>query len=305
MTEKCFDIGTIQAFLDGELAADRLETVSRHISFCDDCAILLAEAEEESALAFSVLEQEFNTLVPTSRLWTKINDSIEGEKKTFWQSVAAYFTNSPVAAFASLVIVVGLFAAMWSVETNSNKIEIAKTNSEKPNVTSPINKENSPIKSLDTSEPNINDAGSVKIAASNTDKRKFGVVKASFSEKEGNRRAIKNQKSNSITDRNRQPNVDSRTTNENLLGEESYIKTIATLEKTVDSRKDEILKPSARFAFERDLATTDDAIKKMKAEVSKNPRNKAAKNVLLASYQNKIDLLNSVAEKSELMASLK
>lgn len=44
MTEKCFDIGTIQAFLDGELAADRLETVSRHIALCDGCTILLAEA---------------------------------------------------------------------------------------------------------------------------------------------------------------------------------------------------------------------------------------------------------------------
>ena len=48
---------------------------------------------------------------------------------------------------------------------------------------------------------------------------------------------------------------------------------------------------AARFAFERDLAMTDDAIKKMKKEVKRNPNDEAAKQVLRASYQNKIDLL--------------
>ncbi len=53
------------------------------------------------------------------------------------------------------------------------------------------------------------------------------------------------------------------------------------------------------------MAVVDDTISKMKSEVKKNPKNEAAKQVLLASYQNKVDLLNSVAEKTELMASLK
>jgi hypothetical protein len=90
----------------------------------------------------------------------------------------------------------------------------------------------------------------------------------------------------------------------NILGEESYIKTIATLNTTVANRKDEVLSPSMRYAFERDLAVTDDAITKMKLEVRRNPKNEAAKQILRASYQNKIDLLNSVANKTELMASL-
>jgi anti-sigma factor RsiW len=57
MTEKCFDIGTIQAFLDGELASDMSEKVACHTASCDVCAIMLAEAEEESAFAFSALER--------------------------------------------------------------------------------------------------------------------------------------------------------------------------------------------------------------------------------------------------------
>jgi hypothetical protein len=301
MTEKCFDIGTIQAFLDGELAVDKLETVSRHISVCDDCAILLADAEEETALAFSALEEEFSTFVPTNRLWTKINDSIEGNKKTFWQTVFARFSNSTVVAFASLVIVVGLFVAMLSVKTDDNKNFVAENNSGKQIQTSPIS--NGDLPRTAPIEAEVNDAGSVKISLSDNDKNKFKVVKANFSEKESTRQLIKIQKPNIVTERNPKSSADAE--NENLSGEDSYVKTIATLEKTIDSRKDEVLKPSARFAFERDLAVTDDAIKKMKAEVKKNPKNEAAKEVLRASYQNKIDLLNSVAEKSELMASLK
>ena len=50
---------------------------------------------------------------------------------------------------------------------------------------------------------------------------------------------------------------------------------------------------------------SNDAIVKMQKEVRKNPKNEAARQVLRSSYQNKIDLLNSVAEKTELMASIR
>jgi hypothetical protein len=301
MTEKCFDIGTIQAFLDGELAFDKLETVSRHVSVCDDCAILLAEAEEESALAFSALEAEFNTFVPTNRLWRKINDSIEGNQKTFWHTVFARFSNPTVAEFAGLLVVIGLFAVMLTVKNDNNQTFVAKNNSGEQAVASPTSQTDLP-QSLPI-EPRISDGESEKISSSDNDKIKSKVIKASFSEKRNNRQPIKNRKPDAINNRNSPSAFEVE--NENLLGEESYVKTIATLEKTVDSRKDEVLKPSARFAFERDLAVTDDAIKKMKAEIRKNPKNEAAKDVLRVSYQNKIDLLNSVAEKSDLMANLK
>jgi hypothetical protein len=304
MMEKCFDEGTIQAFLDGELASDLSEKVACHAAACDGCAIMLAEAEEESAFAFSVLEEEFNTLVPTNRLWTKINDSIEGNKKPFWQIVFARFSSPSVAAFASLLIVAGLFTAFMSLKYEDDKNSVAAIVPDEQIATSPISQGNLLPSAL--IEPKANIAGSVKISASGDDKNKPRIIKGVFSEKENSRRQTEIQKSNSIINQNpKSPvEVESRSSDENLLGEESYIKTIATLEKTVDSRKDDVLRPSARFAFEKDLAVTDDAIKKMKAEVRKNPKNEAAKDVLRASYQNKIDLLNSVAEKTELMSSL-
>ncbi len=296
MREKCFDEGTIQAFLDGELASDLLENVARHVSLCNDCAFLMAEAEEESAFAFSALEQEFNTLVPTQRLWMKINDSIGKEKKSVWQTVFAFFKNPAIAAFASLLIVFGLFMTFLSLQKSETIKTVAQNDSTQPKVIAPVFTPEIVSQSL----PKVSDKPQVADALKN-DKKEFQIVKTDFAQKEISPK-IKNQPET----QNPTKDKGQRTKDENyLIGEESYLKTIATLETTVNGRKDEILRPSSRFAFEKDLAVVDDAIKVMKAEVKKNPKNEAAKDMLRTSYQNKIDLLNSVTEKTELMASLK
>jgi len=90
-----------------------------------------------------------------------------------------------------------------------------------------------------------------------------------------------------------------------LPGEESYLKTIASLSKTVETQKDTAMRPSERVAYERDMAMVNDSIARMRQEVKRNPKNDSAKQVLYSSYQNKIDLLSSVSQKGELMASLR
>ena len=83
------------------------------------------------------------------------------------------------------------------------------------------------------------------------------------------------------------------------------MKTISSLARTVEEQKDEVLRPSERVSYERDMALVNDTIAKMRKEVKRNPRNESAKQVLYSSYQNKIDLLNSVSQKEELVASFK
>lgn len=298
MTDKCFDIGAMQAFLDGELAAEITEAVARHVSACDECARLLAESEEESALAFSLLEQEFNTLVPTQRLWTKINNSIEREKKSFWRPIFARLLQPQMAAFASLIFVAVVSITLLSLKPNAPVNNVART-IEKNQSVAPIvaENENQPIVAP-TDLPQPNERVSAKPGIG---KSEFRTVKTSYSRNEKN---APETKVSSVSFGNQTPIANSAIS-ENVLGEESYLKTIATLNTTVENRKDEVLSPSARFAFERDLAVTSDAINRMRKEVRKNPNNEAAKQILRASYQNKIDLLNSVADKTELMASLK
>ena len=300
MIEKCFDEGIIQAFLDGELASDLLENVARHVAVCSDCATQLAEAEEESVFAFSTLEQEFSTLVPTQRLWTKINDSIGKERKSLWQTVFAFFKNPTVAAFASLLVIFGLFMAVLSLQKSEPVKTVAQNDSTQQKVITPIftpEIASQPLPKVDSDKSQMSDA-------LKNNKKDFQIVKIDFAKKEINPK-IENRPTKIQPDVDGAKDKGQKTNGNYLIGEESYLKTIATLETTVNSRKDEILRPSSRFAFEKDLAVVDDAIKIMKAEVKKNPKNEAAKDMLRTSYQNKIDLLNSVTEKTELMASLK
>jgi hypothetical protein len=287
MKENCFDEGTIQAFLDGELASDQLENTARHLSICGDCAAQLSAAEEETAFAFSALEHEFNnTLVPTQRLWTKINDSIEKERKSFWSSVFAFFKNPALATFAAFLIVFGIFVAYLN-SSNSNPTEFASAPKSVQTTTSNLLSDS-------TSAPaQITPADVAKISPTEKDYR---VINTNF---EANKQ--RNPAQNQVIQKSApQPAI-----YEYLPGEESYIKTIATLEKTVDAKKDEVLRPSSRVAFEKDLALVNGAIKNMQVEVRKNPKNESAKQVLMDSYQNKVDLLTTVTGKTELMASLR
>jgi hypothetical protein len=306
MTEKCFDIGTIQAFLDGELNSETTEKVSRHISICDDCAISMAAAEEESAFAFSVLEQEFNTLVPTQRLWTKINDSIVREKKSFWKPVFAFLSQPSTAAFASLLFVALVSITLLSMKpgTPLNSGELASVNKQKPTNPATLNNQLSPVVQVPAISP---EGESNKAVETKQNKNEARSIKTAYVKPEINQTSISsiNRNVNAINSVNKNVETAIPEQQETVLGEETYLKTIATLAATVNNRKDEVLEPTERFAYERDLAVTENAIKQLRKEVKKNPKNEAAKQILRSSYQNKIDLLNSVADKTELMASLK
>lgn len=300
--KKCFDAGTIQAFLDGELAANAQETVARHVAVCDRCALALAETEEETAFAFAALGREFDgALVPTNRLWKKINRSIEREtSKSVWQTALATFKNllakPAFAAFAGLFIVCAIFLAVRDSETNGDENIVSQKNEANKQIFSPKQTNDSQNLPVEQNPPRIEN-----VAAKNSSRVKragdFRAVKTN-SVKEKDARAVnRNERVKSAAPKNAAP--------EFVADEQAFIKTIATLEKTVNDRKDEVLKPAARFSFEKDLAVADDAILRMKREFRQNPKDAAVKQILLSSYQNKVDLLSSVAEKTELMASLK
>ncbi len=301
MRDKCFDEGVIQAFLDGELAAELSENVARHVALCDDCAILLAEAEDETAFAFSVLESELNTLVPTQRLWSKINDSIGKEEKSFWQKVYAFVSNPTSIAFASMLVVFAVFVGTLNLQqTGKPENSVARSVQTKQSAVLPASETKINI----AQTPQTADLPEIKITEAKQSKTDYQVVITKFEKAERSPKINKQPNSNTKTP-DIEPNYEPRMASENLSGEDTYLKTIAALTKTVDNRKGETLKPSARFAFEKDLAVIDDAILMMQKEVKKNAKNEVAKEMLRASYQNKIDLLNSVSEKSELMASLR
>ncbi len=131
MNDKCIEIGAIQAFLDGETSPEMSFKISGHVADCDKCALALADAEEESSVVFSALDREYNSMVPTQRLWSSINEAISYEKAhtSLWDkvrsSVSILFANPSLAVAASVLLVFGLFAAVWSLKPVGTSTSVA------------------------------------------------------------------------------------------------------------------------------------------------------------------------------------
>jgi hypothetical protein len=290
--KNCLDTGTIQAFLDGELASSAAAGVSEHIATCEACAAQLAAAEEESAFVFSVLEREMDTLVPTHRLWSKINDSIVVEKQNapFWKKAWAYVTvslaNPSMVGAAALVMIFAVFAGVLINRNSEDDSASPVATVSQPQSSNPT------VASVRTEEEKSRVADPA-VTTPQPESERATVTVAGYAP---TKRSVYNDIRSSA------PKVDKAVY---IPGEESYIKTIASLNQNVSRQKDSVLRPSERVSFERDMAVVDDAITKMKKEVRRNPKNESAKQVLYTSYQNKIDLLNSVSQREELVASLK
>ena len=298
MNGNCFEIGTIQAFLDGELSADKSVRLTDHVASCDACARLMADADEENSFVFSALERELDTLVPTQRLWSRINDGIAVEKSRapWWEKVFAYvrinLANPSVVAAAGILLVLGALTAVVLVRDSATYRVFVGTEPAVP-TERPVN---GPTVAPPVSEPapasaktkNPGAPAPMQAAADESKLSQKEVTALAASVKEPKRKIV--------------PQYAFDT---NVPGEESYVKTIADLKQNVDSQKETVMNPSSRVSYERDMAVVNDSIKRMRDVVKKNPRNQAARQVLYSSYQDKIDLLNSVAQREELLVSLR
>ena len=289
MNGNCLDIGTIQAFLDGETRPEEAVKISEHVADCDTCTLLLAQAEEESSMVYSVLDRELNTLVPTQRLWTRINDSICEEKtsSSFLQRISAFISTSFLSpsftAAAGILMVVGMLAVVWNMNPVPAGTSVTVAGGNMPDA-QPASK---------SAEPGPVTILAAEVPASG---KTPAVVKTNLSEKEIARTINADYR---VGPKAPRPVPAAQY----LPGEESYIKTIGDLQQGV-TVQNASLSASSQVAFARDMAVVDDSIKKMRDVVRKNPRNQAAKQVLYSSYQDKIDLLRSSAQSNELMASL-
>jgi anti-sigma factor RsiW len=288
MKTNCFDIGIIQAFLDGELPGREVTRVSDHIGECNSCALLLAQAEDENAVVFTALAGEMDTLVPTQRLWTRIEDSIQIEKNSapWWKKayalVVVNLINPQIGALAALLIVLGLFA-MYKLSGPAATNNIAGV--------VPRTTDTRDVVPVTSAQPTTGDqiVGPARAPRPTVENASYQVTRGATAVRVGSKGL--------------QPAIQNA---DYVPGEESYVKTIASLNKSVNGDQDpNVMSASQQVSLARDMAVVDDTIKRMRDAVKKNPKNETAKQMLSSAYQNKIDLLNSVAQKEELVASLR
>ena len=299
MNGKCLDVGTVQAFLDGETRPEEAVRISDHVADCDACTILLAQAEEENSLVFSVLDREMNTLVPTQRLWNRINAEIAIEKShaSVWQKflgvITASLASPSFAGAAGILLIAGVFSVLWLNKQASTPGTDAVAVNETPQATSHVI-EQSPVVDIAVT------GDDPSIPATSAEGSKPTVVRSTLSPAELKRMVIT---ANHIERGPKKTYVVPAAAPRYLPGEESYIKTINELQQGMTTQNAS-MKASSQVALQRDLAVVDDSIIKMREVVKKNPRNQAARQILYSSYQDKIELLRSTAQRDELMASL-
>ncbi len=332
--KNCIEIGTIQQFLDRELSNERAENVMAHCSECDLCAMLLAELETGNVEVFGAIDSEVNLLVPTERLRKKVFASIEEIERKKVSSFERGFKNlfgffgvanagSPTLAMAGMVL---LFAGMvlgilqMSLFENGGQGELALIERETDlnslqrdsngNLSFPgiLVNENEKQNTTESETDSTEEVGQGEIVMATGDRlidtpriareldRRFG---------EGNREKIRAQNAAYRPQPRRiQPRRANRSANgsEGDRAKNQFVRTIDKLDSRIAQDRDYLLTPKERISYEKNLAIINDSIKRMKKEVKKNPKNSVAKELLTNSYQNKIDLINSINEQADLVA---
>ncbi len=276
--------GTIQSYLDGELSHAVQEKVILHLAVCDECALMLSEAQDELEMLSFALEPALIVTVPSESLREKINLAVsqnqqfqvqkESRLRVFISSLTSSFVFKPQFAvgFAAVILAV-LLGTLFLFANKQNEKTVADKDTPKIETTAPE------IKPNPTPEPTTPEK--VKNTTAKTEK--------------GNKQKTIDKKS--VTPKAVVP--------EQLEGEKSYIEAIASLEKAVIEQGDLNMRPTLRAEYEKNLAVVDKAINETKKQVRKNPKDAGAVQLLYASYQSKVDLLSAVSSQTQLSASLR
>jgi ribosomal protein S15P/S13E len=304
---KHLDLGTIQAFLDGELSGERLENASAHFALCEQCTGAMLEAENELGAVDFAFSAENAYAIPTQRIWARIENELDSldcqpariktSKASIWQGFRQWMPQLAFGGGMAAVVLFSLFSFNAYQEPDNTTVAVSTRNSIDNISKSDIKPLPPPIElSAITTNPQDN-LKPTRQTAPRPDFGEIKAVKAGFSVKESSARIANNR---SVRPIEAAP-VNLKTP---LAEERQYLDTINDLAKAVESSDELTMRPSSRVQYEQNVAIMDKAIEQMQRQVRRNPKDENAKRILIASYQNKIDLLNTVAEKTQLMASL-
>jgi hypothetical protein len=317
---KHLDEGTIQAFLDGELEQTVLVQVAAHLARCEKCELAVSEAESEIELLNTAFADDTAFVpVPSQRIWARVANEIEQYKTeqvknvppvSNWNGFSSWFTLTNLAMSGSLAVLllgIGLFMAILN-QTEKQQLpndDLARqTKIEPTQLVVPVNQPE--ITPTTKNEIKLPEKTVEKVSTRTKPTTKPVVEKAVFTKVEPVEKPV--SKTDLSKTKNQKPKTKDQRPNPSnapLPEEKQYLDAIAGLQKAVNTNDELTMRPSFRVEYEKNLAVVDKAIEKMQTAARKNPKDENVKQVLFASYQNKIDLLNTVAEKSQMIASLR
>ena len=268
----CIDEGTLQAWFDGELAAEVAANVATHLSACAECAAAASTVENESLMLSEALAPEFAAPIPTEALRQRLDLAVEKlhdrkapiARPSRWSVFTELFSFRSFAyASAAAVIVLAVIAGFVYLN-NQKKPALANANNAPVNAATPKNSpqqaENrspEPVISPDAPKP-------VYVAGGQTMKR------------------LKRTKpvepdATSIAWQQRQ-----------------YENAISKLDEALKTQPP--MRPALRVDYEYNMAVIDNAIKTTRDAAKKNPKDPVTNQFMLAAYQSKVDFMNQVAD---------
>lgn len=286
----CIDDGTLQSYFDGELTITVMEKVGAHLTSCLTCKRAASELENETLLLSEALEPEFSMAVPTERLRKRIDAAIaerhllnpprpslatdsRNSSGGWLQSIAGLLAISPQRAFgyaglAAVILFAITFASLrfrTTPQVNPPLVAINKPGPTAPPAAVPSVSPTLPVSvnPAPTGKPHRNQSAFLAVS--------YGKSKAP-------------------------KEIEPSDAVKLLPGERSYLKTIAALDTTLKSGRNEPMRPGLESEYQRNLAMVDRAIAATRDAAKKNPNDPDAAEFMFAAYQNKVDLLNQVAE---------
>ena len=265
--KNCIDEGTLQAWFDGELAANEAANVTTHLNSCTQCAAAASTAEAESLILSEALGAEFAAPVPTERLRERIETAAAGLHRATasqvsasrWRAIAEFFAVRPLAyaSVAALILLAGVIGFVYLKHKPSTVIAVRKE--------SPVTPQESP-------QPEKLPDQIVTQAPPESP-----YITAGYSPKRSRRIKPVEPDATSLK-----------------CQELQYRFAIARLNEAIKTQPP--MRPALQVEYTYNLAVIDNAIATTREAAKKNPKDPLANQFMLAAYQSKVDFMNQIAD---------
>jgi Putative zinc-finger len=269
--KNCIDEGTLQAWFDGELAANEAANVTAHLNSCAHCAAAATTAEAESLILSEALATEFAAPVPTERLRERIDTAVAGlhranvheSNESRWRAIAEFFAFRPFAyaSVAAIILLAGVIGFVYLKNKPSTSVAIndktpAIAPSPKQTSDDVARKPDEGITPLPSHTPENQVVRSVKLV------RRFKPV---------------------------EPDATSP-----KWQEHQYQYAIAKLNEAIKTQPP--MRPALQVEYAYNMALIDSAIATTREAAKKNPKDPLTNQFMLAAYQSKVDFMNQIAD---------
>ena len=269
----CIDEGTLQAWFDGELAADEAANVAAHVNTCTQCAATANSVEAESLTLAEALATEFAATVPTERLRQRVDlavakfprGKVPAVKTSRWSAFAEFFSSRPLA-YASAAAMIVLVAIIGFVYLKNQKTT-SVANNNKSTVVIPATPKDSPeLVKQQSPEPPVN-----------PDSLKPSQIAVAYTPKRMRKTKPPEPDATSLRWQERQ-----------------YENAIAKLDEALKTQPP--MRPALQVEYEYNMAVIDNAIATTRDSARKNPKDPLAGQFMRSAYQSKVDFMNQIAD---------